>query len=120
MAAGRRSGPLLSVALITAMAAAATLLVPSVAAAAPTPTLRLLTATDHIKVVRERRDYVNVDPGAFVTPVGGGFELRVARPDYDTPIAVHQVDPGTGTTLRTIPNDMLDGWYGLSRVAEAQ
>jgi Lysyl oxidase len=120
MAAGRRSGPSVSVAVITAVAAAATLLVPTVAAAAPTPTLRLLTATDRIKVVRQRHDYVNVDPGAFVTPVGGGFELRVGRPDYDTPIAVDQVDPGTGGTLRTIPNDMLDGWYGLRRFAEVE
>src|SRR5215470_12874231 len=102
MAAGRRSGPLVTVALITAMAAAGTLFVPTVAVAVTTPTIRLLTATDHIKVLRERRNYVNVDPGAFVTPVGGGFELRVSRPDYDTPIAVEQVDPGTGTTLRTI------------------
>src|SRR5215470_16926964 len=101
MAAGRRSGPLVTAALITAMAAAGTLFVPTVAAAATT-TIRLLTATDHLKVLRERRNYVNVDPGAFVTPVGGGFELRVSRPDYDTPIAVEQVDPGTGTTLRTI------------------
>jgi hypothetical protein len=94
-----------------------TLFVPAVAVAAPTPTIRLLTAANRIRVQDSGR-YIQIDPGAFVTPVGGAFELHVGRPDYDTPITVDQVDADTGTMLRTIPADMLDGWFGLRRFAE--
>jgi hypothetical protein len=119
--AAKRRAPLVPLALITALAAAGTLFVPAAAVAAPTPTIRLLTATNRVMVQDGGRShYVQVDPGAFVTPVGGAFELRVGRPDYDTAITVDQVDADTGATLRTIPNDMLQGWFGLRRFAEIE
>ena len=36
------------------------------------------------------------DPGVWVASVGGAFELRVSRPDYDTPVIVQQVDADDG------------------------
>jgi Lysyl oxidase len=121
MAARRRRGPLVTLALITAVAAAGTLFVPAGALAATTPTVRLVVASSRILVQRQGRgDFVGVDPGAFVAPAGGSFELHVGRHDYDTPITVDQVDADTGTTLRTIPADMLDGWFGLRRFAEIE
>src|SRR5262245_41662963 len=78
-----------------------------------TPTVRLLTSAQQITAERNGRGFVQVDPGAYVTPVGADFKLIVNRPDYDTPVAARQVDPDTGTVLRTIPTEMLDGWDGL-------
>jgi hypothetical protein len=120
MAAGRRRGSLVPLALITAMAAAGTLFAPTGAGAATTPTIQLVTASSRIRVEGRRGHFIQVDPGAFVTPVGGAFELHVGRPDYDTPITLDQVDPATGDTVRSIPSDMLDGWYGLRRFAEIE
>src|SRR5205809_4148805 len=120
MAASRRRGPLVPLALVSAIAAAGVLLVPTDAVAATPPTIRLVTAANHIRVEGRIGHYVGMDPGAFVTPVGGSFELHVGRPDYDTPITVDQLDADTGTTVRTIPSDMLDGWFGLNRFAEVE
>ncbi len=114
MSAGRRHRPLVPIAL------AFVLLVTLYAApvgAAPTPSLRLFVSSMQITAERGRRNVVNVDPGAFITPVGNAFELRVSRPDYDTPITVKQVDAETGTVLRTFSDENLDGWFGLKDFA---
>jgi hypothetical protein len=66
-----------------------------------------------ITVERGRRDWVYVDPGIWMAAVGGAFELRATRADYDSPVVLEQVDAVTGATLRTLPAEMLDGWYGL-------
>ena len=56
-----------------------------------------------------------LDLGVFVTPVGGDFELRVARPDYDSPPAVAQTDAASGAVVRELPASALRGWRGLRR-----
>ena len=83
------------------------------ATAAEPPGLRLFAANSHIDVVRDKRDFAWFDPGAWVASVGGGFELRVSRPDYDNPVTIVQTDPVTGAALRTLPAELLDGWLGL-------
>jgi hypothetical protein len=77
------------------------------------PSLRLFAANSHIDVERDRRDFAYVDPGAWVASVGGAFELRVSRPDYETPVSVVQTDAATGAAIRTLPAELLDGWSGL-------
>lgn len=117
MAARRR--PL--VALVTLLAALAPLsLIPAHAAAVEPPTLRLFVASTEITVERDRQDWVYVDPGAWVMPVGGAFELLVSRPDYDTPVTIKQVDAETREVLRTISAEYLEGWNGLANFARAE
>ena len=86
-------------------------------AAAATPTVRLFVASPQLTVERNRRDFVFVDPGAFITPVGKDFKLIVNRPDYDTPVTAKQVDPDSGLIFRTFSEDRLDGWNGLGNFA---
>ncbi|MGA9162285.1 MAG: lysyl oxidase family protein [Actinomycetota bacterium] len=117
MSPGRRHRPLVPIAL--AVALLATLYAAPVGAAS-TPTLRLFVSSTQVTVERGRRDVVDVDPGAFITAVGGAFELRVGRPDYDTPITVKQVDAQTGAVLRTFSDENLDGWFGLKDFAHYQ
>jgi hypothetical protein len=83
------------------------------ASAADPPSLRLFAATSHLDIERDNQGYTWFDPGAWVASVGGAFELRVTRPDYDTPVGVVQTDAVTGALLRTLPVDLLDGWFGL-------
>ncbi len=114
MSAGRRRPPVpiaLAVVLLVSLYAA------PVGAAGPAPTIRLFVSSTRITVERNRRDFVYVDPGAWVTPVTDNFELWVSRPDYDTPITIKQVDPDTEMVLRTISADHLDGWSGLKDFA---
>jgi hypothetical protein len=114
--AGRHRRPLVSLVLFVAFVLFAALFTPP-AAADPTPTLRVFVASDHLTAVRNRRDVVFVDPGAYVTPVGKDFKLIVNRPDYDTPVTAKQVDPDSGLLLRTFADDRLDGWNGLADFA---
>jgi Lysyl oxidase len=114
MPAGRRHRSFLPVLQTTlACVLLATQFAPPVGATGATPTLRLFVSRSQITVERNRRDFVSVDPGAWVTPVGGDFELWVSRPDYDTPITIKQVDPDTKAVLRTFPARAMDGWAGL-------
>ena len=114
MSAGRRR-PLVPIAL--ALVLLVTLYPAPVGAAGPTPTLRLFVSSTRTTVERNRRDFVYVDPGAWVTPVTDDFELWVSRPDYDTPITIKQVDPDTKAILRTISMEHLDDWSGLKDFA---
>src|SRR5215211_1929893 len=100
MPAGRRHRPLVPLvpsALVFVLMA--TLFAAPVGAAGSTPTLRLFVSSTQITVERNRRDFISVDPGAWVTPVTDDFELWVSRPDYDTPITIKQVDPDTKAVL---------------------
>lgn len=115
MSGGRRPHPLVPMALVFALAL--TLLAAPVRAAGPAPSLRLFVSATEVTVERDRRGFVSVDPGAWVTPVGGNFELWVRRPDYDTPVTVEQVDAQTKTVLRTFPPEHLQGWFGLKDFA---
>jgi hypothetical protein len=84
------------------------------------PTLRVFSAQETVTVERDRRDYVYLDPGMWITPAGGDFELRVARTDYTSPITFTQVDSASGTVMRTLPVEMLEGFYGLKDFAHIE
>jgi hypothetical protein len=85
------------------------------ASAAGTPTIKLMTAQSSITAYRYGSRAARVDPGIYVAAVGGAFQLNVSRPDYDTPIALTQVDATDGTVLQTFPTDLLlNTWYGLT------
>ena len=109
MRLGRRTSPFWVITLAFTVVLG---IAPAAEAAAP-PTLRLFAGASSIEVRRQSDDFVWVDPGTWIASVGGGFELVMARPDYETPISVSQVDPLTGTVVRTLPVEMLDGWSGL-------
>ena len=79
------------------------------------PGLRLFAGSDRVDAVRDRRGNVWFDPGVWVASVGGAFELRVTRPDYDSPVSVVQTDAETGAALRALPTELLAGWFGLDR-----
>jgi hypothetical protein len=83
------------------------------AAAVDPPKVRLFAATTRLTVERDRRDFAFIDPGVWVASVGGAFELRATRPDYDTPVSLVQTDATTGAILRTLPVELLSGWSGL-------
>jgi hypothetical protein len=91
------------------------LLWPATASAqAPEPSLRLVAPRGPVTLDRFK-GRVALDLGVWVAATGGDFELRVVRPDYDSPAAVKQVDADTGDVLRTLPSTTLDGWLGFSR-----
>jgi len=118
MPAGRRHRPFVPVLQIAlAFVLMATLYAPPVGATGATPTLRLFVSQSQITVERNRRDFIFVDPGAWVTPVTDDFELWVSRPDYDTPITIKQVDPDTKAVLRTFSAEAMDAWTGLKDFA---
>lgn len=86
---------------------------PVAEAAAPKPaSVRLFTASKKVTLDRFGKR-VYLDLGAWIAPVGGDLEFRVSRPDYDSPVALSQVEPGSGTVLRTLPSEMLNDWNGL-------
>jgi Lysyl oxidase len=98
--------------LLTVIASLALSLVPPAIAADP-PTVRLFAASTQVTAERGKNDVVFIDPGIWVASVGGAFELRASRPDYDTPPSLVQTDAVTGSALRTLPSEMLHGWGGL-------
>jgi hypothetical protein len=83
------------------------------AAAEDPPGLRLFAASSHIEIQRDRHGFSWFDPGIWVSSVSGAFELRVSRPDYDTPVGIVQTDATTGAAIRALPAELLDGWFGL-------
>jgi hypothetical protein len=86
-------------------------------AAAPaqgsSPSVRLVSPGGHVTLYRFG-GRVTLDLGVWVAATGGDFRLDVARPDYDTPVAIEQVDAQTGDVIRDLPEETLDGWLGLS------
>ena len=93
---------------------AAALAWPAAAAAQSTPSLKLAGPEGPVKLPRFTGGWVPLDVSAWVAATGGDFELRVARPDYDSPVGIDQVDPLTGAVLRDLPEDVLDEWFGLT------
>jgi hypothetical protein len=98
--------------VLTVIASLALSLVPPATSADP-PTVRLFAASTQVTAERGKNDVVFIDPGIWVASVGGAFELRASRPDYETPPSFVQTDPVSGTVLRTLPSEMLHGWGGL-------
>lgn len=89
-------------------------MVPSVAVEPTASSLRMFAAKDKVTAYRYGK-WVYLELGTWIAPTGGAFEVRASRPDYDTPVDLRQVDPGTGETVRDLPDDLLQGWYGLDR-----
>jgi hypothetical protein len=112
MSQRRRRRSLVPLVLGTAVVLTAALF-SSPAGAVAEPSVRMFVSMHNVTAERNRRDFVSVDPNAFVTPVGADFKLIVNRPDYDTPVTAKQVDPQTDAVLRTFSEDALDGWSGL-------
>jgi Lysyl oxidase len=118
MPAGRRHRPFVPLVQIAlAIVLMATLFAAPVGASGATPTVRLFVSQSQITVERNRRDFVSIDPGAWITPVTDDFELWVSRPDYDTPVTIKQVDSDTKAVLRTFPAEAMDSWAGLKDFA---
>jgi hypothetical protein len=78
----------------------------------PIPSIRLFAASSKL-VVHRYGNTVWVAPSVWVASTDGGFELWVSRPNYDTPIDLTQVATGTGTVVRDLPEDVLQGLFGL-------
>ncbi|CAN5598465.1 hypothetical protein BH24ACT26_BH24ACT26_06080 [soil metagenome] len=78
------------------------------------PSVRLLGAVDHV-TLHARTGKVPLELGVWVAASGGDFELRVARPNYDSPAGITQVDARTGRELRSLSPELLKGWAGLRR-----
>jgi len=91
-----------------------TLAWPAAAPAQTTPSLRLVGPSGGMTLPRFN-GFVHIDVAAWVAATGGDFELRVARPDYDSPVDIVQVDSLTGDVLRDLPETVLADWSGLSR-----
>ena len=73
-------------------------------ASAQTPSLKLAGPGGTVKLPRFTGGWVPMDVSAWVAATGGDFELRVARPDYDSPIGIDQVDPVTpASSFATCP-----------------
>ncbi|MGH2653160.1 MAG: lysyl oxidase family protein [Actinomycetota bacterium] len=89
-------------------------MVPSTAEEPTAPSLSLFAARDNITAYRYGK-WVYLDLGTWITPTGGAFEIRASRPDYDSPVDLRQVDAQTGATIRDLPDDLLQGWFGLDR-----
>lgn len=99
--------------LLPAIVLASLLLPIGPATATDPPSLRLFAADSRATAERYEDGYVYLDPGIWIAAVGGAFELRATRPDYDTPVSLTQQDATTGRVLRTLPAELLEGWYGL-------
>lgn len=100
---------------------------PAGASGGSSVSLRLFAAKKRVVLKRFPGDPVWMDVGAYITPVGGTFDLRVTREGYRNPILVTQfIHPKSGPVQkRPLPPGVADGWQGLSgflhmTIADAQ
>lgn len=87
-------------------------------AANPDPTVRLVSPGGPVTLFRQDRRVTLVQLPVWVAATDGDFELRVSRPDYDSPVGITQTDSATGDLVRDLPEDTLDGWNGLASFLE--
>jgi hypothetical protein len=87
-------------------------------AANPDPSVRLVSPGGPVKLYRANRRVTLVQLPVWVAATEGDFELRVSRPDYDSPVGITQTDSSTGDVLRDLPEDTLDSWNGLADFLE--
>src|SRR5215470_10798476 len=97
--------------------AAAALAGPAMAraqAAAHGPVVKLVVAQNSI-TLSSFRGRVFLDPGVYVASLGSALQFDVQRASYTKPITLTQViyRPGGGTTTRSLPASLLDGFNGL-------
>jgi len=57
--------------------------------------------------------YVPLDLGVYVASVGGDVRIDARAEEHGHAPVANQVDAESGTVLRPIPAEMLDGWAGL-------
>ncbi len=90
---------------------------PSAAAAASAPSVRMFAASSTVTADRYGDgEPVYLDPGVYLTPVGGAFEIDVRRTDYTHPIGASQVVRDGSTVSSTpLPAGLGIGWDGLPR-----
>jgi hypothetical protein len=83
-------------------------------AAARGPVVRLVVAQNSI-TLSSFRGRVYLDPGVYVASLGSALQFDVRRASYTKPITLTQViqNPGGGTTTRSLPSSLLDGFNGL-------
>ena len=110
----RRYRTLLHLGVVVALLGNLAMALPPARAQSSPASLRLFAADPTIKLFRYGRA-VPLDLGVYATPVGGDFQLRVWREDYDTPVQIAQIDAATGAVARSISPETLAGWNGLAR-----
>jgi hypothetical protein len=104
-----------AVSAVLAIALGASVAPAASAGGASTPSIRLVTAQSSITAYRYGNRAAYVDSGIYVAAVDGAFQLNASRPDYDTPIALTQVDATDGSLVQTLPADLLSStWLGLT------
>jgi hypothetical protein len=83
-------------------------------AAAPGPVVKLIVAQNSI-TLESFRGRVFLDPGVYAASLGSALQFDVQRASYTKPITLTQViyRPGGGTTTRSLPASLLDGFNGL-------
>jgi hypothetical protein len=106
-----------AVAGLASAVAAATLAGPALAGAqgaARGPVVKLVVAQNSI-TLQSFRGQVFLDPGVYAASLGSALQLDVQRASYTKPITLTQVifRPGGGTTTRSLPASLLDGFNGL-------
>jgi hypothetical protein len=83
-------------------------------AAAQGPVVKLVVAQNDITLT-SFRGRVYLDPGIYAASLGSALQFDVQRASYTQPITLTQViyRPGGGTTTRSLPGSLLDGFNGL-------
>ena len=83
-------------------------------AAARGPVVKLIVAQNSI-TLSSFRGRVYLDPGVYVASLGSALQFDVRRASYTKPVTLTQViyRPGGGTTTRSLPAGLLDGFNGL-------
>src|SRR5262249_34638870 len=74
-----------------------------------------LVVAQHSITLSSFRGRVYLDPGVYVASLGSALQFDVQRASYTKPITLTQViyRPGGGTTTRSLPASLLDGFNGL-------
>jgi len=111
----RRSGAI-AAALSLGLAASAALSAGAAGAQSASPSIRLVTGSNSVTVVRSpgRRAYLGLS--VYVAAVGGAFEIRATRSDYDHPVSVVQVvNQGGSITTDPLPAWINRDWQGLAK-----
>ena len=108
----RRS--VLAVAGLGLAAAAAPGMPAAGAARAAGPVVKLIAAQNSITLTSSR-GRVYLDPGVYAASLGSALQFDLRRASYTNPITLTQViyRPGGGTTTRSLPGSLLDGFNGL-------
>jgi Lysyl oxidase len=78
------------------------------------PVVKLVVAQNSI-TLSSFRGRVYLDPGVYVASLGSALQFDVQRASYTKPITLTQViyHPGGGSTTRSLPASLLDGFTGL-------